>query len=33
VYSPPLNPRYPLQKLDSLCKVIGVVIMASRWTA
>ncbi len=32
-YLTPLNPRYPLQKLDSLCKVIGVVIMASRWTA
>ena len=31
-YLTPLNPRYPLQKLDSLCKIIGVVIMASRWT-
>lgn len=32
-YLAPLNPRYPLQKLDSLCRIIGVVIMASRWTA
>lgn len=29
-YLAPINPRYPLQKLDSLCKIIGVVIWSGR---